>query len=158
MKRRQTSVPSQWLIADDRTCGHLWRALRRLPRGSGILLLHRGMPKRERARLIAKLRRIARQRGHVIVDEAVGEAARVHDSRELRRAGLRRTPLLFLSPLLPTRSHPDWTPIPLMRAAALLRLSRVPVVALGGMDPKRFRRIERLGFRGWAGIDAWMDA
>jgi thiamine-phosphate pyrophosphorylase len=43
-----------------------------------------------------------------------------------------------------------------MRAAALLRLAKSPVIALGGMGERRFRRIQRLGFSGWAGIDAWI--
>jgi len=43
-----------------------------------------------------------------------------------------------------------------MRAAALIRLAPVPVIALGGMNEAGFRRIERLGFQGWAGIDAWL--
>ena len=156
MKRRQTSVPRQWLVADDRLGKHVWRAVRTLPRGSGVLLIYRDLPKQERARLKAKLRRIAGARRLVIVDERAGQAGRVHSIRELGKAGLRRTPLLFLSPLFPTRSHPDWLPMPRMKAAALLRLSKAPVIALGGMDSKRFSRIERLGFQGWAGIDAWL--
>jgi thiamine-phosphate pyrophosphorylase len=156
MKRRQTNLPRQWLVADGRLGEHLWRALRSLPRGSGVLVLYRNLPKRERARLMAKLRMVARTRGLVIIDEGARKAARVHDLRELRKAGLRRTPLLFLSPLFPTRSHPDWRPMSRIKAAALLRHSTVPVVALGGMDSKRFSRIRRLGFQGWAGIDAWI--
>jgi len=155
MKRRQTLVPNQWLVADDRIGEEPWRALRSLPRGSGVLFLYLDIPKPKRARLMAKLRTVARTRGLVLVDEGKGEAARVHNARELRQAGLRHAPLLFLSPLYATRSHPDWKPVPLMRAAALVRLSRVPVVALGGMDSKRFRRIKLLGLSAWAGIDAW---
>jgi thiamine-phosphate pyrophosphorylase len=30
----------------------------------------------------------------------------------------------------------------------------LPAVALGGMDAARFRRLARLGFVGWAAIDA----
>jgi thiamine-phosphate pyrophosphorylase len=42
-----------------------------------------------------------------------------------------------------------------MRAAALARLAGRKLVALGGMDERRFRRVERLGFVGWAGISAF---
>ncbi|HET7316575.1 MAG TPA: thiamine phosphate synthase [Sphingomicrobium sp.] len=156
MRRRQSSTPRQWLIADERLGGELWNALDRLPRGSGVLLMHRNLRKAERARLLTKLRREARRRNLTIVDEAAGGAARVHNMRELRQAASAGAPLLFLSPLFPTRSHPDWTPLPRMRAATLARLSPVPVIALGGMDVRRFRRVQRLGFYGWAGIDAWM--
>jgi hypothetical protein len=43
-----------------------------------------------------------------------------------------------------------------MRAAALLRLAKSPVIALGGMNECRFAQIQRLGFSGWAGIDAYV--
>ena len=155
MTRRQTSVPRQWLIADERIGEELWPAVRRLPKGSGVLVLYRAMAKGRRARLLARLRAAGRARGLVIADEAAGEAARVHDSAELRRAGLDRVPLILLSPLFRTRSHPDRPPLRRMQASALLRLARVPAIALGGMNERRFRRVERLGFSGWAGIDAW---
>jgi thiamine-phosphate pyrophosphorylase len=74
---------------------------------------------------------------------------------ELRRALLARTSLVLLSPLRPTQSHPEWKPIPRMRAAAMARLGRRSLVALGGMDARKFARIKRLGFQGWAGISAF---
>ena len=156
MNRRQSSIPRQWLVADGRLGEALWRALRRLPRGSGVLILYRELPDRERARLIAKLRRTAGTRGLILADEANGEAARIHDVRELRRAGLAGRPLIFLSPMFETRSHPGCAPQPRMRAATLIRLAKAPVIALGGMDASRFRRVARLGLQGWAGIDAWI--
>lgn len=155
MKHRQT-LPRQWLIADHRLGEQLWHAVRRLPRGSGVLLLYRDAPKGGRAKLIAKARRVAGARGLLVLDEAAGEAARVHNAVEIQQAQLVGVPILFLSPMFPTRSHTDWKPIPRMRAAALLRLAKSPVIALGGMGERRFRRIQRLGFSGWAGIDAWI--
>jgi thiamine-phosphate pyrophosphorylase len=155
MKRRQT-VPRHWLVADSRLGEHLWRALAKLPRGSGILFLYRDLPRGQRARLLAEVRRRARARGLVVADEAAGGAARVHNSKEMRRAGSAGTPVLFLSPIFETRSHPDWKPVPRMRAAALLRLGKSPVIALGGMNERRFAKIQRLGFSGWAGIDAYV--
>jgi thiamine-phosphate pyrophosphorylase len=155
MQRRQTA-PRQWLIADERLGDELLSAVRELPRGSGVLVLYRGLPKGRRARLLSRLMRLARSQGLVIADELEGEAARVHDLPELRRALQQRIPIIFLSPMRPTRSHPDWEPIGRMRAAALTRLAHRRLYALGGMDEREFRRIERLGFRGWAGIDAWL--
>ena len=155
MERRQTT-PSTWLIADERLGDELWSTVRRLRPGSGILLLYNGLPKAERARLLVRLRRLGRSRKLVIADELAGEAARVHDSRELRRALQRRTPLILLSAMFATRSHPEWQPLPRMRAATLARLASAPVVALGGMDSRRFAMVKALGFHGWAGIDAFV--
>lgn len=155
MKRRQTSIPGQWLIADERLGDEVLAVARKLPRGSGVLVLYRDLPAAKRARLLATLRRIARRRRLIVADEIGGKAVRVHNAREVRKAGLTRVPLLFLSPMNRTRSHPAWVPIPRMRAAALLRLAKAPVIALGGMDARRFAEVRRLGFDGWAGIDAW---
>ncbi len=113
MRRRQT-VPRQWLILatpDDRS------VVKRLPRGSGVLLL---APFSISA--MRRLRQLARERNLVIVIEEPRAARRVHNVRELRAAMLQRTPLILLSPLYPTTSHPDWQPLPRMRAAALARL------------------------------------
>jgi thiamine-phosphate pyrophosphorylase len=145
MSRRQT-VPDQWLIitgAGDRAG---IAAAKRLPRGGGVLLLER---------LEGRDMRALRRRSLAVVTECTGGAARVHNARELQRALIARTPMIFLSPLYPTRSHPERKPLPRMRAAALARLGRRKLFALGGMDARKFARIKALGFQGWAGISAF---
>ena len=154
MKPRQ-SLPEQWLVTDERMGEGVLAAAARLPRGSGILLRHHSLSLGERERLLRRLRRIAAARNLMIIDEASGEAARTHNMREVRQARLGGARLLLVSPLFATRSHPEWRPLPRMRAAALMRLAEGPVLALGGMDARRFERVKALGFHGWAGIDAW---
>jgi thiamine-phosphate pyrophosphorylase len=129
--------------------------VRHLPRGRGVLVILHDLPAGERRRLLRRLRGLTAGKSISLIDEARSSAARVHNIRELRRALLMRAPLILLSPIYPTRSHPDWQPIPLMRAAAFARLSGRRLFALGGMDERRFRRLSRLGFIGWAGIDAF---
>lgn len=145
MRPRQT-VPLQWLIIADDTAISNASLLQRC---SGVLLLETVSEVGVR-----RLRRIAAQRNLTIIREGM-KAARVHNSRELRRAMLQRKPLVLLSPLYPTRSHPEWAPISRMRAAALARLGRRKLLALGGMDSRKFERIRSLGFQGWAGISAF---
>jgi thiamine-phosphate pyrophosphorylase len=153
MTSRQ-SMPRQWLIIDGSLGSELRSVVRRLPRASGILLLEH-VGSMDAGKLAARLRRLASSRGFVIVEEEPRTAARVHNIRELRQALSRGTGLILLSPLYPTRSHPDWKPLPRMRAAALARLGGRKLVALGGMDEQRFRPIQHLGFSGWAGISAF---
>ena len=148
MRRRQR-FPRQWLIVECSSAA-LTHTMSRLDRGSGVLVLG-SLP----AGRMRQLRRAALQRGLIITKEHPGTATRVHDVRELRGALLRRTPMILLSPIFPTRSHPGQAPIPRMRAAALARLARGRLIALGGMDARKFARIENLGFRGWAGISAF---
>jgi len=145
MEPRQ-SLPEQWLIVDSALSEN---AVRRLTLGSGVLVLGE-LSVSERRRL----KRLAKARGLTMVAEG-RTAVRVHNLRELRRALLKRTPLVLLSPIHPTGSHPDWQPLPRMRAAALARLGGRRLLALGGMDPRKFARIKALGFQGWAGIRAF---
>jgi len=154
MKRRQTRIPRQWLIVDERNRESFWAAVRELPSGSGLLLLMRDLPKGQRERLLRKLRRLARTHSLELVEDDDG-TKRVHSMTELRHALQRRPRLVLLSPIFPTRSHAEWKALPRMRAATMVRLSKMPVLALGGMDVRRFRSVENLGFVGWAGIDAW---
>ena len=146
MKRRQTSVPRQWLITDERL-GDPLELVRRLPPGGAVLVRDQ--------RLLRPIKRLSAARRLEVVAES-RRVVRVHNAREIRQAQLGGAEVLLLSPLYPTRSHPDWRPLPRMRAAALLRLAKVPVVALGGMDERRFRPVRKLGFAGWAAIDAWL--
>jgi thiamine-phosphate pyrophosphorylase len=151
------SPPRQWLITDERMSNALLPAIMRLPRGSGILFRHHGLAAGERVRLLRRVRRLAAARGLTLVDEASGTAARVHCAAEIRDARLRGTQLLLLSPLFPTRSHPGRRPLSRMRAAALARLAGKPLIALGGMDWRRYQQVRQLGFDGWAGLDAWTE-
>jgi len=149
VRRRQTA-PRQWLIIAGSGDREAIATAIRLPPGSGILLL-RPLSSCD----MRRLRQSARLRSLTIVKEQRGIAARVHNVRELRGALLARTSLILLSPLYPTSSHPDRKPIPRMRAAALARLGRRKLLALGGMDARKYALIKRLGFQGWAGISAF---
>jgi thiamine-phosphate pyrophosphorylase len=148
MSRRQT-VPRQWLIVEQMSMEEL-QSLQRLSRGSGVLVIGS-----LRSAALRRFRRLARTRGLQVVLETSNTARRVHNVRELRRAVLQRVPLILLSPLFPTRSHSDWKPLPRMRAAALARLAGRKLIALGGMDARRYARVKHLGFQGWAGISAF---
>jgi thiamine-phosphate pyrophosphorylase len=152
MIRRQTD-PEQWLILASAPRNQDWLAIRRLPRRSGVLLLQEFDASERRA-----IRHMAKLRGLRTATEGRCGAVRVHNVRELRQALLRRTPMILLSPVNETRSHPDWKPLPRMRASALARLAGRRAIALGGMTARRYAKIAPLGFIGWAGISAWVPS
>ena len=149
MRSRQT-CPVQWLIIDRQPADELRRASAALSRGSGILLIRRAAPQYERW-----LRRLANRRNLILLVEDKQTARRVHDQRELTRALLNRPSLILISPMYATRSHPNWAPLPRMRAASLARLAGRKAIALGGMNRNRYAKIAQLGFIGWAGIWAF---
>jgi len=148
--RRRHSMPKQWLIINSRIDPQVWNALRKLPPRSGILILHELDGKQQR-----RVRSITQRGGHIIAREGRNGATRVHNVKELTRALTTRHGPVLLSPVFRTSTHPDWEPLPRMRAATLARLCDRNAVALGGMNSSRYRKVAALGFAGWAGISAF---
>jgi thiamine-phosphate pyrophosphorylase len=131
----------------------------------------------ERRALFDRLRAVAIRRGLILFlagDEALAVAwgadgchgasgrragrllrsAPVHDRRELRAAQRMGADLIFLSPLFPTRSHPDGRVLGAGRFAALARQAQMPVMALGGVARRHGALIRALGGAGFGAIDA----
>lgn len=168
-------LPREWLMTDERQGDRLFDALARLPAGAGIVFRHYALRAEERWLLYREVRLIARRAGHLLLlggpaEEAKawsadgshgagpGEGLRTapaHDLREIRAAERAGAALVFLSPVYPTRSHPGAPALGPALFGRLCRRSRLPVVALGGMDRMRARALGLRGAWGWAGIDAW---
>jgi thiamine-phosphate pyrophosphorylase len=158
-------------MTDERMGHSLWTALSRLPRGSGVVFRHYSLPLGERRSLFAQVAKVARRRGLVLIragDERLSGEDGVHSrrgpglrtwpahSRREAVAGIRAgADLLFVSPVFATRSHPDAHVLGRARLGLMIRGLPVPVIALGGMTPKRAASLRPLGIYGWAAIDAW---
>jgi thiamine-phosphate pyrophosphorylase len=161
--------PTLWLMTDERA--DLWAAVRRLPPGAGVVFRHHATDAAERRRLFARLRRTTRAKRLVLVRAGTmplrgemgvhGRHGRglmtwpAHDRGEALAGRHAGAALLFVSPVYPTRSHPGAPALGPAQSARLGRGLGVGLIALGGMDPRRFRTLRRLGFTGWAAIDAW---
>jgi len=166
MPRRQP-LPRLWLLTDERQSETLWRALARLPRGSGVVFRHYGLERGERRRLFERIRKIAVRRQLLLLVGGGGprgdgvhgrrgrglRSASAHNLRELKSAERSGAGLVFLSPAFETRSHPEARPLGPLRFGLIARQARVPVIALGGVNALNARRLPHI--YGWAGIDAW---
>jgi len=73
-----------------------------------------------------------------------------HSPLALRRAARVKADAAFLSPVMATNSPGANQPLGIHRASSMARAARLPVFALGGMDPTQERRINNLGFSGLA--------
>jgi thiamine-phosphate pyrophosphorylase len=175
MPPRQT-LPDLWLLSDARNDAVLEQALRRLPRGSGFIYRHYHLPDAERVARWFDLLLIARARGHVAVladssltarewgaDGIYGAPralyptsgdlltlATAHHLAELGLANRLRADAVLLSPVFPTRSHPDARALGPLRFRLLASHARMPVIALGGMNGTTARRLQ---WSRWAAID-----
>lgn len=172
--RTRHPLPRLWLMTDERQGDDLFGAIGRLPEGAGIVFRHYGLAEVARRDLFDRVRAAAP--GLVLLAGPADQAqawgadgshgrgpgaglrsAPVHDWGEIRAAERAGADLLFLSPVYATASHPGARTLGLARFAWLARRTPLPVIALGGMNDARGRRLASFGAYGWAAIDAWIS-
>ncbi|MCW3797721.1 thiamine phosphate synthase [Sphingomonas sp. BN140010] len=172
--------PTAWLMTDERLADRLWDALAAVADfGGGVMFRHHVTPADERlllARRVAELAQrrgltlgiardavLAREVGADLVHNPVGDqlelpsSRSVHGEAEALHAAASGAALVFVSPIYPTRSHPGAPALGAENATRLARIAGVPAYALGGMDARKWPKLQRLGFAGWAGVDAWLN-
>ena len=63
--------------------------------------------------------------------------------------------LIFISPIFATKSHEDLPTFGLQRLSRVLRFSKKPVFALGGINKKNIHIVKKLGASGFGGIETF---
>lgn len=179
--RARYPLPRTWLITDERQGEALWRGLRALTPGSGVIVRHYSLDEAQRRRFFARIGVIAKRRDFTLLlsgspalarrwgaDGFYGPrtrrrsagllwAATAHDRCELARAARRGADLVLLSPLFSTRSHPDGSALGIATFARIAKGCRLPVIALGGVEQHHQQLLKRIGAYGWGGIDAFIE-
>lgn len=177
MTSRQRRWPRAWLMTDERMGEQLWTAIDRLPvKHSGIVFRHYGAA--NRAALAGRIAELCNRRSLTLAVAGDVELARslqadlvhnpaelppdlpfsraVHSLEQAEAARADGAALVFVSPVYPTRSHPGRKPLYRPLAVRIAKAAGVPAIALGGMNSLKAARLQREGFCGWAGIDAWL--
>lgn len=179
MAANQPQWPREWLMTDERLGDRLWSAIEALPTGSGIVFRHHATPKEERADLARQIAEHCRQHGLTLavageldlarrlglrlVHNPPGDAgdlafsSSAHSQAEAEKACVAGAALLFVSPVFATRSHPGRPALGRKAAVRIAQACPIPAIALGGVNRGNFAPLQRGGFYGWAGIDAWLD-
>ncbi len=85
-------------------------------------------------------------------------AASCHDFQQLEKAAALGIDFVTLSPVSPTRTHPDAPPLGRDRAAELTAKATVPVYWLGGMEQADRETVISAGAQGIAAISAFWKA
>jgi len=168
-------------MTDERMGERLWEAIDRLPtEQAGIVFRHYLTPPEVRAALAARIANICHRRSLTLGIAADPDLAwstgadfihnpssipadlpfsrSVHSLGEAAAARIDGASLVFVSPVYPTSSHPGRKALYRPLALRIAKAAEIPALALGGMNPLKSARLEREGFHGWAGIDAWLDA
>ena len=180
MTSRQRPWPRAWLMTDERMGDRLWTAIDHLPiKHAGIVVRHYATAADIRAILAHRIADICHRRSLALAIAGDVELARslgadfvhnpterpsdlpfsrsVHSLDEAEAAKTDGAALVFVSPVYPTKSHPGRKALYRPLAQRIAKAAGVPAIALGGMDSLKSARLEREGFYGWAGIDAWLS-
>ena len=179
-------VPALVLMTDDTRVADWTAAAVALPHGSYVIVRHRDAKARERLAMglrgVCRQRRVKL----LIADDAAlavragadgvhlpqarlkklsGLRVRfprwfltgaVHDAAALAEAEQQGADAVFLSPVFATASHPEARELGAVRFAALAARSRVPVLALGGIDGGSIQRLAPSHAAGAGVIGAWI--
>ena len=179
MIARQRDWPRAWLMTDERMGDRLWGAIDRMPiENSGIVFRHYSLAKDVRAIFARRVADICHRRSMALAvarDEELAVTVgadlvhnppapplrlpfsrSVHSIDEAEAARAAQVAIVFVSPIYPTQSHPGEMALGRPLARRIAEAAGVPAIALGGMDALKFARVQREGFYGWAGIDAWL--
>ncbi len=169
-----TYVPRIWLMTDARIAKALPQIIADMPPRSAVVVRPHALGNASGGDSLRHLRRIARAKRHLLLLGGPGDAraydgrhgfrgagrdrpfsAPIHNRREAQRARRAGVPVMLISPVYPTRSHSDASPIGRRGLRMLAAAAGGHAIALGGMNPKRFRQLRIDGVQGWAAIDAF---
>jgi thiamine-phosphate pyrophosphorylase len=76
-----------------------------------------------------------------------------HSPKALAKAAKAGADFALLSPVFPTKSHPEGRAIGVLRFAAWAKKASLPVYGLGGINDQNIRRLGSSGSAGWAAIE-----
>lgn len=80
----------------------------------------------------------------------------VHGGKDVRKSINHRANLVFIAPIFETTSHKNKKNLGIIKLGLLVRLFKVPVIALGGISEANISRLKSLPISGCAGIDAFL--
>ena len=173
--RAPRAVPRCWLMCDERLGDRILSVIAAMPPCSAVVVRPYAMQAGHRAAVIRAIRRTARAKRHLLLIAGRGSdagydgrhgyglwrttgflSAAVHDRHELARAIRCGADAVLISPVWPTRSHPDSATLDRKGFARLAAASSAKAIALGGVTDRRFGQLRIHGAAGWAAIDAWL--
>lgn len=65
--------------------------------------------------------------------------------------------MIFVSPVFATKSHPNVAPLGLRELSKIIRVSKISIFALGGVNEKNIRSLQKLGIAGFGAIGLFCD-
>jgi thiamine-phosphate pyrophosphorylase len=183
-QRRGQRLPRLWFFTDERLQGREEEIIKRLPRGTGVVLRNYQQLNRQAwaqhlvtlcrqkrlTVLIAGDARLAQRCGADGVHWPEGLMKRprqrhrknglltaaAHHPGAIQAARRSKADAVFVSPVFATRSHPGVMSLGVVRLGLLTKGQTPHIIALGGMTSVTIRQLRSNRIYGVAAIDGWI--
>ncbi len=150
---RDYQAPNRAQLARDMAAFCQNRGLRFLVAGDPALALKfkAGLhcPEKQTTNLKRHFHKLRCQNPNALITSAAHNLSALHNAKQ---TGVNA---VFLSPVFTTKSHIQAQPLGVIKTAQLIRQSKLPVFALGGMTLKNHQRLQKTGHAGFAAISYW---
>ena len=177
-KKNRIKQPHTWFLTDNKKTKHPLKIIKKLPKNSGVIIRsysnrkinNKEINKWKSRRLLTILK--AGKYSRMLYTDGIHypqwiqssivkkndiKSISVHGGKDIRKSINIRANLVFISPVFETTSHKNEKSLGIIRLGLLVKLFKIPVIALGGINNDNISRLKSLPISGCAGIDAFLE-
>jgi len=177
-KKNRIKQPHTWFLTDNKKTKHPLKIIKKLPKNSGVIIRsysnrkinNKEINKWKSRRLLTILK--AGKYSKMLYTDGIHypqwiqssivkkndiKSISVHGGKDIRKSINIRANLVFISPVFETTSHKNEKSLGIIRLGLLVKLFKIPAIALGGINNDNISRLKSLPISGCAGIDAFLE-
>ena len=177
-KKNRIKQPYIWFLTDNEKTKYPLKIIKKLPKNSGVVIRDysnkkintKEINKWKSRRLLTILKAGKCSRALYIdgihypqwvqsslIKNNYVKSISVHSGKDIRKSINIRANLVFISPVFETTSHKNEKSLGIIRLGLLVKLFKIPAIALGGINNNNISRLKSLPISGCAGIDAFLE-
>lgn len=177
-KKNRIKHPYIWFLTDNKKTKYPLKVLRKLPKKSGVIIrdyTNKKIVNKEinqwRSRRLLTILKAGKYSKMLYTDgihypqwlqssfmkrNAI-KSISVHSAKDIRKSINIRANLVFISPIFETTSHKNKKGLGIIKLGLLVKLFKIPAIALGGINNDNVTRLRGLPISGCAGIDVFLE-
>ena len=178
LKKNRIKHPYIWFLTDNKKTKYPLKIFEKLPKKSGVIIrdynnkkiINNEINKWRSRRLLTIIK--AGKYSKTLYSDGVHypqwlqsslikrnaiKSMSVHSGKDIRKSINIRANLVFISPVFETTSHKNRKELGIIKLGLLVKLFKIPVIALGGINNDNVSRLRGLPISGCAGIDVFSE-
>ena len=178
-KKKNIRQPFIWFLTDIKKTNYPIKIIQKLPKKSGVIIRNYSNNEQLKTNAIKKYRYsrlltilvAGKFSKYSILDgihyprwlqssnirNNVIRSISVHSGKDIRKSINLKANLIFVAPVFKTTSHKKQNCLGVVKLGLLVKLFKIPAIALGGINKTNVSRLKNLPISGCAGIDAFLE-